>query len=99
MGVRSYHVYRSPWEPVVGEVLQFYQEPDNKHDQFAVALKSSAGVGNESSVVGHAPIEISRILYFALQHGCQLCAIVAESKYYPSPLVQEYREDWRSKSK
>ena len=39
---------------IVGEVLQFYQEPDNrdnKHDQFAVALKSSAGVGNENSVV------------------------------------------------
>ena len=40
---------------------------------FAVLLtKSSAGVGNESSVVGHAPIKISRILYFALEHGCQL---------------------------
>ena len=75
MGVRSYHVYRSSWEPVVGEVLQFYQEPDNKHDQFAVALKSSAGVGNESSVVGHAPIEISRILYFAVCTSARMSAV------------------------
>ena len=57
-------------------------------DQSAVAVKSIVGDENEASVVGHVPIEISRILFFALEHGCQLRAILADSKYYPSPLVQ-----------
>ena len=38
-------------------------------------------------MVGHSPIEISRTLYFVLEHGC-LRAIDSEAKYYPSPLVQ-----------
>ena len=37
-------------------------------------------------VVGHVPIELSRVLFFALEHSCVLEALVLDSKYYPSPL-------------
>lgn len=34
------------------------------------------------------PIEISRIMFFAIEHGCSMEAIVEETKAYESPITQ-----------
>ena len=75
-------MYKEKWEPIVGERLDLVQEPENEFDQFAVAATK------REEAVWHVPIELSRVLVFALEHGCVLDALVLDSKYYPSPLVQ-----------
>ena len=37
--VRGYHVYQDVWSARVGEQLTCDQEPGNRHDTFAVAIK------------------------------------------------------------
>ena len=34
--VRSFHVYKPTWTPVIGEELTAEREPGNSEDQFAV---------------------------------------------------------------
>ena len=36
--VRSYHVYRSVWTPVLGELLYTEQEIGNPEDRYAVSV-------------------------------------------------------------
>ena len=36
-GLRGYHVYKQIWRPCVPQFLEFSQERDNDHDEFAVA--------------------------------------------------------------
>ena len=89
MGIRGFHYYRGTgrdldaWQPFVGECLTFKQEPENQHDQFAVAV-----MRDSTQIVGHVPIEISRIIFFAVEHGCLIEAIVEETKMYQSPITQ-----------
>ncbi len=39
--VRGYHVYQRTWTAFVGERATKVREPDNEHDQYAVAVECS----------------------------------------------------------
>ena len=54
--VRGYHVYKSIWDPMNGEVLRLAREPDNCQDKLAVAVMK------EDSVVGHIPHHLAPIV-------------------------------------
>ena len=58
--VRGYHVYCRKWTAAVREVLSLNQEPENCHDNFAVAIIKNG------RVVGHIPTRVSRTVYFLL---------------------------------
>ena len=73
--VRGHHVYMTDWTPVTGEMLRVHCEDGNTHDRYAVATSC------DGSVVGHLPIEFSRISWHFLQHGGRiLCEITGRRK-------------------
>ena len=53
--IRGHHVYKLHWIPVLGQELEVQAEPDNTHDPRAVATCL------DGNVVGHLPIEFSRV--------------------------------------
>ena len=48
--VMGYHVYRNSWKPIIGEVLNTCNEPQNEVDKYAVAVLDS-----DNTAVGHLP--------------------------------------------
>ena len=58
------------------------QEPLNEYDPFAVSVLRGR------HIIGHVPIELSRIIFFALEHGCEFEAVVQDTRAFQSPLVQ-----------
>ena len=36
---RGFHTYIDIWNPEIGEELEILKEPENEHDNFAVAIK------------------------------------------------------------
>lgn len=89
MGIRGFHVYQEKWKPFIGQELSFVQEADNVYDCFAVAVKTKCkGSLAPQEIVGHVPLELSRFIFFAIQHGCSFSAKVLTQKPVRSPLVQ-----------
>ena len=37
--IRGHHIYKSIWNPIIGEDLEVCREPDNVHDRRAVSYK------------------------------------------------------------
>ena len=72
--VRGHHVYKTIWTPVLSETLEVEQEVDNEHDDHAVA------VVRRGSIVGHVPVEISRVCYYFLNHGSISCTVTGHRK-------------------
>ena len=62
--VRGYHAYTSVWSPVVNEILQLRQEPNNLKDNEAVA------VVKDGVVVGHVPRLLSSTVFHFLSREC-----------------------------
>ena len=54
--VRGYHAYFKDATVVIGEVLMCERELDNVYDKYAVAVNNEKG-----KVVGHVPIELSKV--------------------------------------
>ena len=54
--VRGYHAYFNHVPVVIGEVLMCERELDNAYDKYAVAVNNEQG-----KVVGHVPIEFSKV--------------------------------------
>ena len=54
--VRGYHAYFKDATVVIGEVLMCERELDNADDKYAVAVNNEQG-----KVVGHVPIELSKV--------------------------------------
>ena len=79
--VRSFHVYRGAWTPVVGEELTAEGEPGNSEDPFAVRLKR----GEET--VGYVPREISNICWLFIHRG-SLTTEVTHCAKWRSPILQ-----------
>ena len=92
MGIRGYHVYKKDWTPYIGEKLHFDQENDNQYDCCAVAVvrKSKNPITLEANhkVVGHVPLEISRYIFFAMNHSCTFSGVVQDTHKYRSPITQ-----------
>ena len=52
--IRGYHVYKSMWNPEIGETLSTKKEHNNPHYKFTVAVMKG------KLRVGHIPKEIQR---------------------------------------
>ena len=83
--VRGFHVYKMSWKPEEGEILECLYEENNPYDVFSIKVCKS---NNAQSVVGHLPMEISRITKFILQRGARLQATVTRKHYRRSFLIQ-----------
>ena len=57
--LRGYHAYYCSVPTVVGDIYECKQEPDNKHDMYAVKIVTIA-----EETLGHVPIEFSKFLVF-----------------------------------
>lgn len=78
--IRGHHVYKLHWIPVLGQELEVQAEPDNTHDPRAVATCL------DGNVVGHLPIEFSRVAWHFLNHGGQIsCVVTGQRKYSDVP--------------
>ena len=81
--VRGYHYYRPIWAPSVDDELTCYHEANNAFDIFAIKVTAPSG-----TIVGHLPLEISRITKYILDRGAVVTAIITSNRYRKSPLVQ-----------
>ena len=74
--IRGHHIYKSIWTPVVGDILCVNEETSNEHDDFAVCVRK------EGTIVGHVPVEYSRIFYFFLLHNGRIsCEVIGHQKH------------------
>ena len=48
--IRGFHVYKTIWNPAIGDVLTLEKGPTNEEDKFAVAVMDSRNI-----IVGHIP--------------------------------------------
>ena len=65
--VRGHHIYKDCWTPVIGEKLICKSDPREEaktYDKHALGVYKF--VDGESILVGHVPIELSRLLSFFL---------------------------------
>ena len=84
--VRGYHFYKRAWQPQENEVLHCFHEYGNIHDMFAIKVCEIADGIDE--IVGHLPIEVSRLTKFFLDRGASVTATLTSVSYRRSPLVQ-----------
>ena len=74
--VRGHHIYKDIWTPLIGEILFCDREEDNSEDSFAIS------VIKDGNIVGHAPREESRIVWYFIEHGVSIdCRIIGRRKY------------------
>ena len=85
--IRGYHVYRNVWQPKKNETLQYDHESDNDYDLFVT--KTCRDAEFHPQIVGHLPLEISRLTKFLLNLAATITATLSSTHYRRSPLVQE----------
>jgi hypothetical protein len=74
--VRGFHVYRSIWGGIIGEILPCITEPGNTSDSYAVAIKRS------ETIAGHMPRKFSAVCALFLNSGGTIsCAPTGTQKY------------------
>ena len=87
LNVRSlsgFHVYKAIWELKVSEKLACSHEENNRDDPFAIKTCQL----DSGKIVGHLPMELSRISKFILDRGAKIEVELRETYYLRSPLVQ-----------
>ena len=77
--VRGFHVYKAIWH-----LLASSHEENDTHDSFAIKTCQL----DSGKIVGHLPIELSRISKFILDSGTKIEVKLRETHYRRSPLVQ-----------
>ena len=82
--VKGFHIYKAVWEPKDSEVLACSHEENNLHDPFAIKTCQL----DSGKIVGHLPMELSRISKFILDRGAKIEVELRETYYLRSPLVQ-----------
>lgn len=82
--VRGFHVYQASWKPENGEVLQCMHEKNNPYDMFSMKVCKL----NSDEIVGHLPMEISRITKFIEDRGAKISLKIRGRHYRRSPLIQ-----------
>ena len=83
--VRGFHVFNMSWKSEQGEILECLHEENNLYDVFSIKVCKS---NNAQGVIGHLPMEISRITKFILQRGARVQTTVTGRHYRCSPLIQ-----------
>ena len=76
--VKGYHVYKTLWNPLIGEFLSCEREPDNPMDKYAVCVK-------KKKIVWHLPLGKSgkfakTVFYFLRADERSSCKIVVTGK-------------------
>ena len=82
---RVFHVYRASWKPKEDELLECSHEKDNPYDSFSIKVFKP---DSPAEIVGHLPMEISRITKFIIDRGAQVAVKIRGRHYRRSPLVQ-----------
>ena len=77
--VKGYHVYKTLWNPLMGESLQCEGQSDNPIDKYAVCVKK------DKKIVGHLPLGKSgkfakTIFYFLRADELSSCTVVVTGK-------------------
>ena len=77
--VKGYHVYKTLWNPLIGEFLWCDREPDDPMDKYALCVKK------ENKIKGHLPLGKSHkfaktIFYFLRADELRSCKIVFTRK-------------------
>ena len=77
--VKGCHVYKTLWNPLIGELLSCKRKPENPIDKYTVCVKK------ENKIVGHLPLGKSgkfakTILYFLRADELSSCKIVVTGK-------------------
>ena len=87
LNVRSlsgFHVYKAIWELKVSEKLACSHEENNRDDPFAIKTCQL----DSGKIVGHLPMELSRISKFILDRGAKIEVKLRETHYRRSPVVR-----------
>jgi len=82
--VRGFHYYQRFWVPEPEQPLNCFHEEGNLFDRFAIKMCEI----KEDKIVGHLPMEISRVTKFLLDRGARVSAKLSSTNYRRSPLVQ-----------
>ena len=83
--IRGFHVYKASWKPKEDELLECSHEKDNPYDSFSIKVFKP---DSPAEIVGHLPMEISRITKFIIDRGAQVAVKIRGRHYRRSPLVQ-----------
>ena len=82
--VCGFHVYKATWQPEEGKKLMCEHKENNTYDLFPINVCQPL----HRKIVGHLPIEISRITQFIIAHGAIVEAQLTAAHYKFSTLVQ-----------
>ena len=82
--VRGFHFYRQFWNPEPEQNLNCFHELNNPFDYFAIKICPVS----KDDIVGHLPMEISRVTKFLIDRGAKVSAKLTSTNYRRSPLVQ-----------
>ena len=83
--VRGFHVYKGSWNPKEDELLECSHEKDNLYDSFSIKVFKP---DSPAEIIGHLPMETSRITKFIIDRGAQVAVKIRGRHYRRSPLVQ-----------
>ena len=89
---RGWHVYgKAVWiSQQRGESLFAQKERDQTallNDPYSIAWMRKSKSKLTADVVGHVPREISRFMYYFLNRGGTISAVVNSGRYRPSPIL------------
>ena len=103
--LRGYHEYQIIWRPYIRQFVEFRQEQENIHDNFAVTGYATLPGIARTCVVGHMPRELSRHIWFALDLGARVIGKVIFEQFRLSPLLQggleipvEIKVEWENET-
>ena len=82
--VRGFQSYRKSWLPELEQTINCFHEEGNTFDRFAIKVCEK----DKNEIVGHLPMEISRVTKFLLDRGANVFAKLTSTHYGRSPLVQ-----------
>ena len=80
--VRGCHYYQHLWKPQPNQSLLCTYEENNQFDLFAMKICE------DTNVVGHLPIEISRAMKYLMDRGVSFTVQMTSTNYRRSPHIQ-----------
>ena len=86
--IRGYHVYGSSCRPKICDLLLTDREVSNEDDKFALAVYEELGFDElyGKKIVGHLPVEFSRIAAcFIANDGEISCKVTGKRKHSKGP--------------
>ena len=84
--LRGFHVQKVSCKPKEDELLECFHEKDHPYDSFSIKVFKP---DSPAEIVGHLPMEISRITKFIINRGAQVVVKTRGRHYRRSPLAQD----------